>query len=109
MLNEASKSGSQNTFSKATFGKDKNLDTHITSSLASNHGDDLRYGSRGRTIDANQQTLTFPISSPSNMDAPTPPTMEAAQVKEIYGQLKQKSSQLNNLLDQLSNIVDIWL
>jgi hypothetical protein len=35
MFNESS-SGTHNTFSKATFGKDKNLDTHVTSSLASN-------------------------------------------------------------------------
>ena len=34
-------------------------------------------------------------------------TMEATQVKKIYGQLKQKSSQLNTLLDQLSKIVQI--
>jgi hypothetical protein len=32
-------------------------------------------------------------------------TLEATQVKEIYGQLKKKSSQLNSLLDQLSKIV----
>ena len=33
--------------------------------------------------------------------------MEATQVKEIYGQLKHKSSQLNDLLDQLSKIVQV--
>ena len=32
-------------------------------------------------------------------------TMEQTQVKEIYNQLKAKSSQLNTLLDQLSKIV----
>lgn len=32
---------------------------------------------------------------------------EKDNVKEIYGQLKQKSSQLNTLLEKLSKIVDI--
>ena len=55
MFNESS-SGTHNTFSKATFGKDKNLETNITSSIASNYHRDERddfIKSKNTTLDNN--------------------------------------------------------
>ena len=72
---------SRNTFSRATFGAN------------------TRDGSRKKSIVVRTPTLTLEDNENS--------TLEHTQVKQIYSELKEKSSQLNHLLEQLSQIVQV--